>query len=111
MSNLIVRIIEYFLAFSSVQCILNRERQETDRPGRVALGMAATPLKWYRSACGRGESDFQIRLSRPGEIAVNNPVTGQSGVTVFNGASGNTGLKPEEAYTLLHPGRLEPWIE
>lgn len=29
-------------------------------------------------------------------------------MTVFNGASGNTGLKPEEAYTLLHPGVWNP---
>ncbi|MFZ0505477.1 MAG: TonB-dependent receptor [Chthoniobacterales bacterium] len=49
----------------------------------------------------------------PGEIAVNDPVTGQSGVTVISETLGNTRLKPEEAYTyyiggVWNPGSSDP---
>jgi outer membrane receptor protein involved in Fe transport len=49
----------------------------------------------------------------PAENAVNDPVTGQSGVTVITETLGNARLKPEEAYTyyiggVWNPGSTDP---
>jgi len=49
----------------------------------------------------------------PAEIAVNDPVTGQSGVTVITETLGNARLKPEDAYTyyiggVWNPGSTDP---
>lgn len=49
----------------------------------------------------------------PGEVAVNDPVTGQNGVTVISETLGNTKLKPEDSYTyyiggVWNPGSSDP---